>query len=68
MFPDDNGHVFAAILLISYGHFSSLILSLIVMISFYILSERFFLKRKEVFDARVVSKTKEEYGCPVHSL
>ena len=34
--PDDNANVFAASLLISYGSFSSLILSSIAMISFYV--------------------------------
>ena len=32
------------------------------MISFHILSERFFLKRKGLSNARVVSITQEEYG------
>ena len=32
------------------------------MISFYILSTRFFLKRKGLSDAGVVSITKKEYG------
>ena len=32
------------------------------MINLYILSERFFIKRKELSDARVVSITKQEYG------
>ena len=32
------------------------------MINFYIVSKRFFLKREELFDARVVSITKSEYG------
>ena len=38
--PDDNGDIFAAVLLISYCSFSSPILSLIVRITFHI----FFLK------------------------
>ena len=38
------------------------------MISFYLLSKRFFLKRKGLFDARVVSITKEEYGFAVPLL
>ena len=45
IFRDDNADIFAASLLISYCNFSSLIISSIVMISFYILSKRFFLKR-----------------------
>ena len=36
------------------------------MISFYILSKGFFLKRKGLSDARVVSITKKEYGFAVH--
>ena len=42
------------------------ILSSIAIISFYILFSRFFLKRKELSDARVVSVTKNEYGFAVH--
>ena len=38
------------------------------MISFYILSKRFFLKREELSDARVVSITKKEHGLAVHFL
>ena len=38
------------------------------MISFYILSTRFFLKRKGLSDARVASITKKEYGFEVHFL
>ena len=38
------------------------------MISFYILSNRFFLKRERLFDVRVASITKEEYGFAVHFL
>ena len=37
-----------------------------VMISFYILSKRFFLKDEGLSDARVSSITKEEYGLAVH--
>ena len=58
----------AASLLILYCGFLSLILLSIVMISFYILSKRFFLKRKEISDARVVSVTKNEYGFAVYFL
>ena len=46
-------------LLLSYCSFSSLIFSSIFIRSFYILSTRYFLKREEVSDARVVSKTKK---------
>ena len=58
---ENYADIFAPSLLISYCSFSSLILSSIVMINF-ILSKRFFLKREELSDARVVSITKKEYG------
>ena len=64
--PDDNANIVAASLLIFYCNFSSLILSSIVIITFQILSKRFFLKREELSHARVVSITKKEYGFPVH--
>ena len=35
------------------------------MVSFYIISERFLLKRKGLSDARVASMTKKEYGFSV---
>ena len=63
-----RGDSVGASLVISYFSFSSLILSLIVMISFYILSKRLFLKRKGLSDVRVVSITKKEYGYAVHFL
>ena len=66
--PDDNDDIFAASLLVSYRIFSSLILLLIVLISFYILSKRFFLIGEELSDARVVSIIKKEYGFAVHFL
>ena len=53
--------IFAASQLITYCNFSSLMLSSIVTISFYILSTRFFLKRKLLLDKIVVSITKQEY-------
>ena len=53
IFPDDNADIFAASLLISYCSFSSLILSSVMMISFYILSKKFFPKREGLSDARV---------------
>ena len=59
IFPDDNADTFATFQLISYCNFSSLILSSIVMISFYVLSKRFFLKRKRLSDARVALITKK---------
>ena len=36
------------------------------MVSFYILSKRFFLKYKGKSDAKVASATKKEYGLVVH--
>ena len=39
------------------------------MINFlYFFTERFFLERKELFDARIVSITKKKYGFAVHFL
>ena len=67
-FSDDYADIFAASLLRSYGSFSSLDLSWIVIISFYILSERFCLKHEELSDARVASIIKKEYGFAVHFL
>ena len=66
MLPEDNADIFTASLLISYCSFSSLILSSLIMISFYILSEILFLKRKGLSDARVVSITKSKYGFAVN--
>ena len=68
IFPDDNADIFAASMLILNCSFLSLILSSIVMISFYFLSERLFLKCKGLSDARVVSITKKEYVFEVHFL
>ena len=65
--PDDNVD-FPGPLLTFYCSFSSLILSSIVVISFYILYKSFFLKREELSDVRVVSITKKEYGFAVHFL
>ena len=36
------------------------------MISFYILSKEFFLRRNKLSDARVLSITKNEYGFAEH--
>ena len=58
IFPDNNADIFVASMLISYCNFPSLILSSIVMIGFYI-SERLFLKRKGLSDAKVLSITKK---------
>ena len=53
IFPDHNADIFYSSLLVSYCSFSSIILSSIVMISFYILSKTFFPKRKRLSYARV---------------
>ena len=53
---------YAVSLLIWYCTFSSIILLSIVMISFYILSTRFFLKCKELSYASVAPINKEEYA------
>ena len=50
---------FAASLLIPYCSFSSLVPPSIFMISFYILSKRFFLKCEASSDARAASITKK---------
>ena len=65
---DDKADIFAASLVISYCNFSSQILSSIVMISFYIVSKRFTLKREGLSDVRVTSITKNEYGFAAHFL
>ena len=67
-FLDDDADVFATSLWISYCSFLSLILSSIVMINFNIVSKRFFLKRKELSDGKVVSITKKDYGSTVDFL
>ena len=61
--PDNNADFFAASLLMSYCSFPSLILSLK---TFYIFSKRFFLKRKALSNARVVSISKNEHGFALH--
>ena len=58
--PENNADVFAASLLMLYGSFLSWCLSSIVMINFYILPKRLFLKREELSDERAVSITKKE--------
>ena len=62
IFPYNKANIFAASLLVSYCSFLFLMLLLIVMVIFYILSERFFLKRKRLCDVRVALITKSEYG------
>ena len=60
--------LFAASLLISHCSFTCLILSSSVIISSYILSKRDLLKRKGLFDAKVVSITNKIQGFVVHFL
>ena len=67
IFPDNNA-AFAAPLLILYSRFSFLILSSIVMISFYISFKRLCLKHKGLSDARVGPLTKKEDSFAVHPL
>ena len=67
IFPGDNADAFAASQIISYCSFWSLILS-IVMISFYFLSKRFFLKQGGLSDARVASIIKKKCSCVVNLL
>ena len=55
------------LLLISYCNFSSLMLSSIAMISFYILSTTFFLKCKELSAVRVMPITKKRL-CSTHFI
>ena len=68
IFSDDNADIFSASLLISYCSFSSLILPSIVIINFYIVSKRLFLKREILSNAGVLSITKKENGFAVHFL
>ena len=63
-----NAEIFAASPLILYCSFSSLFLSAIVMISFYIISKKIFLKHEELSDARVVSITKKTWFCSTLSI
>ena len=66
--PDDNADICSDSFLKLYCGFSSLILLSTVMISFYMLSKRFFLKREDLSDARVASIIKKEYRFAVHVL
>ena len=61
--PDDNAAIFAASVLMSYCNFSSLNLSSTVLINFYILSKRFFMKHEGLSDARVASITEKVWLC-----
>ena len=63
--PDHNADVFAAFVLIACFSFLSVILLSVVLITFYILSKRLHLNRKKLFEARVVSLTKKEYGFTI---
>ena len=67
---DINADIFTAFLLMSHSSSLSLVLSSILIISFYILSRGLFLNRKRLpdarFDARVTSITKNEFGFAVH--
>ena len=65
---DDNADIFVDSVLILCCSFSSLILSSIFMITFYILSERFHLKLKSLSDAGVVLLTRKDYGFAVPFL
>ena len=65
---DDNADIFSTSLLILHYSFKFLILSSVVMISFYILNKTFFMKREDLPDARVVSITKKEFGFVVQFL
>ena len=58
--------IFAASPLILYYSFSSLIVSSVVMITFYILLKMLCLKRKGLSDGNVVSFTKKEHGFAVY--
>ena len=66
--PYNRADVFAAFLVISYCNVSSLHVSSNVMISFYILPKRFFLKREKLSDATVALINKKEKGFAVHFL
>ena len=68
IFPDINVYIVAAFLLTSYCSFLSLVLPSVVIISFYILFRRFFLKRKGLPDAIVVLVTKKEYGLAINFM
>ena len=56
------------LLLQAYYSFSSLILSSIDMISFHILSKRFFLKSEGLSDATVASLIIKENAFAIHFL
>ena len=62
------GDIFAALLLISYCSFSSLIWSSLVMITLYIYFRRFFLNLNGLSNGKLVSLTKDEYSSTVDVL
>ena len=64
--PDDNTDTFAACVLMSYCSVSSLLLSSIIMIDFYILSKRSFLKHQGSSDGRLPSIIRKEHAFAVH--
>ena len=68
VFTDDNADIFVSSLLILYCSLSSLILSSIVTIGFYVFSIILLLKRAGLYDATVASITKQEYGFAEHFL
>ena len=57
--PDNNADIFTVSMLISYCSLSYLTSSSIILISFYIISKKFFLKGEKLSDARVVTITKK---------
>ena len=64
--PDDNTDIFTVAMSVLYYNIISLILLSMVMITLYTSSNRFFQKHNELSDRRVVSMTKNEYGCAAH--
>ena len=60
--------IFAAALLMSHCNFSSMILSSIVMITFFTSSNRYFHKCSELSDRRVISMAISEYFFSVYFL
>ena len=61
----DNADIFTVSVLMSYCRFSILIVSSVVMITFYILSKKLRLKCKGLSDL-LYSLAKKEYGFVVH--
>ena len=65
MLSDDNADIFAVSALISCCSFSYVTLSSTVMISFYIFSKIFCLKREQLSDAKVISIANKKHGFTV---